>query len=138
MAIVSTSALRKITVAVLVIAAVSFGAAEIHRRFILPQNPLPTSTETSSRLSQNEPEIIEIMGNADELDEKKITIVKGGKRETYYFSSEMRVFPVYSKEGGEMQISLDDIQAGQPVQAKLIRKEKGKEIYLVKDLFVFF
>ena len=44
MTLISTSALRKITVFILVVAAVSFGAAEIHKRFFLPRQQAAIST----------------------------------------------------------------------------------------------
>lgn len=42
MSIISTPTLRKITVAVLVVASVTFGAAEIHKRLIVPSQQTQT------------------------------------------------------------------------------------------------
>lgn len=57
MTLISTSALRKITVVVLFVATVTFGAAEIHKRFFAPsqqfaqtQSPPSTSATSSDHL----------------------------------------------------------------------------------------
>ena len=48
MALISTSALRKITILVFVVAVVSFGATEIHKRLIVPRQQAAVTTLTTT------------------------------------------------------------------------------------------
>ena len=75
MAIVSTSALRKITFVVLTVALLTFGATEIHKRFIVPrQESQQTQIQIQTQIGKKHPstisDYIEIIGIVDGVFQK--------------------------------------------------------------------